>query len=65
MQRGETRGRKPRIRAGWGLLVRGKALANRISCAYEEREKAPFSVTLFEPFSGEFVTENVMGAFSL
>ena len=40
-------------------------MANRISCAYEEREKAPFSVTLFEPFFGEFVTENVMGAFSL
>ncbi|MBU9724563.1 hypothetical protein [Diplocloster modestus] len=40
------------------------ALADRIRCTYREGEKVPFSVTLSEPFFGEFVTENVIRTFS-
>ena len=40
------------------------ALADRFRCTYREGEKVPFSVTLSEPFFGEFVTENVIRTFS-
>ena len=47
-----------------GCCSRDAALANRIRCTYREGEKVPFSVTLSEPFFGEFVTENVIRTFS-
>ena len=56
---------------GWGFVPGAAdccsgdaALADRIRCTYREGEKVPFSVTLFEPFFGEFVTENVIRTFS-
>ena len=46
-----------------GAYTGGNCWENYISWTYEGFQKAPFSVTLSEPFFGEFVTENVIRAF--